>query len=87
VSHEHLPYYLDEFTFRFNPEGAKGNRWKCRLLGFEFLQADDIRLCPREPGHQTLRSSRFSPDLDSRSVVLEVSRFAALVLEYWVRRL
>jgi hypothetical protein len=24
VSHEHLPYYLDEFTFRFNRRRSKG---------------------------------------------------------------
>jgi hypothetical protein len=30
VSHEHLDYYLDEFTFRFNRRFAEGMRCDCQ---------------------------------------------------------
>jgi hypothetical protein len=34
VSHEHLDYYLDEFTFRFNRRLARARRLNSRRKGF-----------------------------------------------------
>ncbi len=36
-------------------ERSKGIRWKCPLLGFEFLEANNVWLCFAQPSHQVIQ--------------------------------
>jgi transposase-like protein len=51
VSHKHLPYYLDEFTFRFNRRKSK-SRASCFSAWCNRLRPRVLRPTPTSPSHQ-----------------------------------